>query len=627
MAGVDGGLPSHQAVQQQEEVLLQRLPRPAQPLASLFSEPRTARYVDFAWETPTLHILRQFLARYETDRQLFFLNDLGIREQSSGASPDVPFSDTTNASSDSGSSGSQTSGTAATTYRASPDCVVLMIPERADNSNGTAAQRRIMTGEYKPCHALRSGIAQDIVKTPLLETYMLQLARETRERSTHRARKQQHEQDQQEQQDRAMSAEAGEGSTTAKKTKKKTALPRQVYYAYALTQTYHYMLLSGVAFGYVATGETLTVLHIPEEDATTLLYHTSIFPAPTSSTLPDLVTSTPPIAATDPADIDALLALPVSQLCSLTRVPSPLQTVSTNTHEAQEYQWNTLKASSCVRQPTLPYCTQACLLSLTQDGPMDPRCPNAALHGKGQNVRGHKMTSTQHPITVSQLNELVREQLLRTPDYDVQCLCNDGWRGAIGYVFKISATGYGYTFVGKAVQQQHRRQLRRESRVYERLQEQQGKLVPVCLGLIELAAPYPLFDIFLAVTHMLLLSYGGVSVWAAEEKWEQQEVGDEVALPWGDLDILAETQRTVQALEQAGLYDNDSNSANALWCAETRRVMKIDFDRAVVRTREDKSMRPEKTRKHEAYGKDEEAFGAQDRKKRTKHNGVEAIME
>lgn len=44
----------------------------------------------------------------------------------------------------------------------------------------------------------------------------------------------------------------------------------------ALTQTFDYMILMGVEYGYITTGEAFVFLHIREDDATTLYYHLSV---------------------------------------------------------------------------------------------------------------------------------------------------------------------------------------------------------------------------------------------------------------------------------------------------------------------------------------------------------------
>ena len=89
--------------------------------------------------------------------------------------------------------------------------------------------------------------------------------------------------------------------------------PSQVYFGHALTQAYHDMLMSGLEYGYLASGEVLTFLRIPKDDYTALLYHVVLFPTPRTSA-----------GATTDADADQHTAddttfrqLAISQLCSL----------------------------------------------------------------------------------------------------------------------------------------------------------------------------------------------------------------------------------------------------------------------------------------------------------------------
>jgi hypothetical protein len=178
-----------------------------------------------------------------------------------------------------------------------------------------------------------------------------------------------------------------------------------------------------------------------------------------------------------------------------------------------------------------------------------------------------------HPISRGQLSELVRLQLLRTPGQDCDCLIDGGYSGAIGYLFKITLTGYGYTFVAKGVQSRHWQRLVRESRVYREPEHLQGQLVPVHLGLVEVAVPYPMVNSTL-VTHMMLLSYAGLSLYS---EWLERRA----ARLHLDVDWDWEAERTAQELRAAGLVDEDEyNMKNTMWCEDTQRAMRIDFDRA-----------------------------------------------
>ena len=261
-------------------------------------------------------------------------------------------------------------------------------------------------------------------------------------------------------------------------------------------------------------------------------------------------------------------------------------------------------------------------------GLLDHHCPNVALHLRAQRFwsrhdsaaaadEDEPCTSTstspgpgQHPITAGELISILREHLVKAPEYDIESLYKRGYGGAIGFLFKITLTGYGYTFVGKGVEYHRRRRLQREARIYDRLQALQGDVVPVHLGTFELRGAYPMSELFTMLPYMMLLSYAGEDL-AAVEKVQQQRgrEGEEAkteqagedsdkkqdkkqgtahlttglapcAVPL-TVDLASEKERTVQALAAVGVYDNDDNRHNFLWCAEMQRVVKIDFDRAV----------------------------------------------
>lgn len=65
---------------------------------------------------------------------------------------------------------------------------------------------------------------------------------------------------------------------------------------------------------------------------------------------------------------------------------------------------------------------------------------------------------------------------------------------------------YGYTFVGKGTWSNHLEHLRHECRVYARLENLQGWVVPVQLGLVRLDRGYVLPG-GTRVVHMMLMSW------------------------------------------------------------------------------------------------------------------------
>lgn len=139
-------------------------------------------------------------------------------------------------------------------------------------------------------------------------------------------------------------------------------------------------------------------------------------------------------------------------------------------------------------RPIRPYCTQACLRSLVQGGDLDYDCPNAVIHAQALRRDGIDLRQRPrgHALTREELCNLVQLQVLTNSEQDCACLIDDGFSGAIGSLFKIAVTGYGYTFVAKGVQKFHSRSLAREVDIYGSLAAQQGVCIPVCLGLIQL---------------------------------------------------------------------------------------------------------------------------------------------
>ena len=272
------------------------------------------------------------------------------------------------------------------------------------------------------------------------------------------------------------------------------------------------------------------------------------------------------------------------------RVPSPLQHYNTSNHD-EEAGGGGASSGSKTHALTIPrsgfsnreppqqpfqYCTQACLLGLARGRALDHSCPNVSFHRR---TTGYHLEaappSEVHPVPPGQLAKLVRLQLLRDLERDCKCFVDMGFSGAVGYLFKITLTGYGYTFVAKGVESRHSKRLVRESRVYEDLKDLQGQLIPVHLGLIELAIPYPIVN-FVSVTHMMLLSYAGLSFYSERLERRAARLGL-------DVDWDKEGERTAQELQAAGLVDEDEdNVTNMMWCEDTQRAMRIDFDHAYV---------------------------------------------
>ncbi|KAI1117237.1 hypothetical protein F5Y14DRAFT_403694 [Nemania sp. NC0429] len=678
------GLPSRVWVQQDEETLVGQLPLEALEQEGALNAIRTNDFLRAVLLTPTSKILNQYLNQDKSssnDKKIFF--DAAVQSvvgvsQSDSKSHRVP-------------------------RKVHPDCSVLYVdPDDSFSVTGDSV-RLIAVGEHKPCHAMRAASVAQMICGPLPEDFIIRLARQVlvrRERKSAgqlatAAQTSGSEQD----------VERGRGwdrdpeptsrlatpetEATSSKTKK---IDKETYFGYALTQAYHYMLMSGVEYGYLSNAEVLVFLRIPEDDAASLYYHVALFPIPGPPTaedagnfqFPRAVAEAPFPAPGDPVGELALSALPISQMgsfCNLAihaarrpltwvleqtrrlaqfpnlppgvaaqydrrpssqlgrrrrsdddnddsddnndnnngsssrrqlrapshhgrhvRTTSPLQQqmtarsspgprdddgdVNISTSFLSTY-CNILSRpppSRRVAPPTLPYCTQACLLGLVQKGPLDPHCPNLLLH-KNMCDNG----TDRHPLTPLHLAQRIRDQLFDTPEADCQYLASR--RGAIGYPFKLTVTGFGYTFIGKGVQDDHGQRLIHESQIYQALQPLQGSVIPVHLGLIQLHVGYPIQDQFLMLPYMMLLAYAGESIARSlltnnEGEEREKEISPEIA------HHRAEAARTRQELESWGLDDDDNNVTNIRWCTEVGRAMRIDFDRAYLRLTLRRQKRP-----------------------------------
>lgn len=209
--------------------------------------------------------------------------------------------------------------------------------------------------------------------------------------------------------------------------------------------------------------------------------------------------------------------------------------------------------SSSFNLATRPYCTQACLLGLKRRGPLDQSCPNVALHAP---LGGH-----QHPITVSDFVKLLDRRMSQPHNRYRYCKPVDGKYGAMGQLFKLSSSDYGYTFVAKGTYEAAVPNIEHEADIYSQLDSLQGDVIPVYLGSIDLEPPYPLVTAM--IVHMLLLSWGG------------DELADEAH--------AEEQQMSMQRLlRKHGILHRDMRRRHLLWNKERRSVMLIDFDCAVI---------------------------------------------
>lgn len=206
-----------------------------------------------------------------------------------------------------------------------------------------------------------------------------------------------------------------------------------------------------------------------------------------------------------------------------------------------------------------PYCSQGCLLGLARGGPIDQQCPNAADHREGHLDR-------------SEFLRLVRTQLAkdRGPRANAAPLYMSG---AIGTLFKVHLSTYGYTLVAKGVEHNYIARLRHETEVYGRLWPIQGKHVPVCLGTVDLILPY--YHDGGVFEHWMILSWAGQPLLQVAKK--------------GLVDtavILDEVAAAFQAIHALQVLHGDAELRNVLYNTESGGAMIVDFERAVVQDRQ-----------------------------------------
>ncbi|PGH05471.1 hypothetical protein AJ79_06778 [Helicocarpus griseus UAMH5409] len=375
--------------------------------------------------------------------------------------------------------------------------------------------------------------------------------------------------------------------------------------AEVLCQTFDYMIKAGLRYGYVTSGHGLVFLMFEKSDPEILYYHLSsddplakeidVQYGPVSQFSTFVMLSleserqSPQWIENAKSQLYQWPILPGNPI--LTNQPLSLErSFSSSSNSSEEYkdkddgyrpprqprkqqsslrstehtETNRRRQSSRTQhkthQPTLPYCTQACLIGLSQGHPLDQFCPNVAIHQQ-------ETSSLNHLISKEKFCSLVHNQLARNLDENCQCLDTMGMFGAVGVLFKITLTDYGYTFVAKGVQAVDEELLLNEASVYAHLSKLQGVTVPVHLGNIKLAQTFPLVSTA-TVTSMMLMSWAGNSL-------HSEDHGP-------DVDIEAQKQQSIKELVAAGLVHYDLRRANMIWNQERQRVMVIDFDQSSI---------------------------------------------
>ncbi|KIH91736.1 hypothetical protein SPBR_01364 [Sporothrix brasiliensis 5110] len=311
--------------------------------------------------------------------------------------------------------------------------------------------------------------------------------------------------------------------------------------ARVIAQAFHYMVEFGLCYSYVASGEALILLYLDAADVRTLYYHLALpRDEVTSGGAADHVRH----SAVAMVSTMALLALAEPVLSQrwkkeavhmLKRWPYPYDEMHLLDESSEE--------------------EEACVLGLRDGGPLDRDCPNVQLHPTKDGC---------HTLTAVQFCNRLREQLADNLDENCDALDKYGKFGAIGMLFRLTLQGYGYCVVAKGVQRVHAPRLEQETAIYDHLQEQQGTLVPVCLGVIHLVDVYRT-SVGAHVSHMMVISYAG------------EPIGSKTAGPLPDNIGSLEYNAWVR-LRQLGVEHGDERGPNLLWNAPLQRLMCIDFE-------------------------------------------------
>lgn len=204
-------------------------------------------------------------------------------------------------------------------------------------------------------------------------------------------------------------------------------------------------------------------------------------------------------------------------------------------------------------QEDRPYCTQECLLGLTNGEALDEACPNAQLHG-------------QEHIDHVRFLELAHNQLSGAGQDSAHCH-QTHLTGSMGVLFKLTLESHGYTVVAKAVDESNIAQLGREAQMYAELRAIQGACIPVYLGRVELDEPYEHKGT--ALRHFILLSWAGRPL---KEYWGSETRHMFPTAVWN----------AYMALHRAGVLHRSAEMDNMLFDHEQNKIMIVDLKRSFV---------------------------------------------
>ncbi|KNB13920.1 hypothetical protein FOXG_12536 [Fusarium oxysporum f. sp. lycopersici 4287] len=403
--------------------------------------------------------------------------------------------------------------------------------------------------------------------------------------------------------------------------------------ASAITQTYHYMIESGLEYGLLTTGEAIVFLKVDWDEPETLYYHLAE-PGPEVSAHPNNVHICTAVGQYLAFTLMAL-GLPGERRgnrqeerlqamknlktwaedfeSTLRSIPENERSASSDYspgHEPTTYK-DTGEGSltkgdrqepsddeSAPRPPDTPTPTgrntrqgtrrshRLALLALRPRGGGGEQgrqyCTQKCLLGmvkggfldpKCPNVALHCKSSAparaRHPVDHKEWLRLLWIQLKQSLDDGIRPL---GEGGARGVLFQVTLLVHGYTFVSKGTVRAFIKDLEHEAAVYERLKPIQGVHVPVFLGAIDLGSMNKTYyyDHRVYVVHMTFLSWGGCSIDRAQNMGDMNKSLEDEAI------------RSLRAMHREGVIHKDVRLANMLFNPETNGVMVIDFERALL---------------------------------------------
>ncbi|PGG95124.1 hypothetical protein AJ80_10022 [Polytolypa hystricis UAMH7299] len=383
--------------------------------------------------------------------------------------------------------------------------------------------------------------------------------------------------------------------------------------AVVITQLFSYMVCKGVCFGYVCTGEAFIFVYIPDNlslvqcalcipgtdvkgtdnDNLKFMAVAQVLVFTIRALISPVVSQKwhDAAAALDvwPVEYSDILKQTLPSAClkhasplyhgsspSLSPPPSPSLTPHSGLHgrtrrggSARSDGRSTgatapSKPSDARRTPNVthtpaikhrPYCSQQCLLALRDSSPLDPSCPNYQDHRKGR-------------VKVEDFRSQIRTQLARDrgPDADCRPLYK---AGSCGTLLKVRLLSHRYTLVAKAVEYKDKQQLQHEMKVYNQLQDLQGKCTPVCLGIIKLVSKCPYYHEEKTHTHILLLSWAGEPI----EKF----------MKLSHTAVLQSILDALKAIHSKGIRHSDAKPRNMLWDHIRKRAMVVDFEHATTK--------------------------------------------